>query len=216
MKVLFACVSLAAVALCGHAAAQAAAPSTYVQLNVGSGLTGTLQASGHDAVLGPVSVSETLKAGGMGSLLVGRRLGDGRVSVEGEGVYLNNAIGSPDLNAALGVSTGLRAQTYGGLANVKLEAPVFASPNLSLSPYAAAGVGYGHQDITILGDHYTGDGVLWQIKAGLAFQTSSRITWDLGYRYVSEPTFDTDKLGLAAKLKTDAHVLSIGVRYLIK
>jgi opacity protein-like surface antigen len=214
MRTFVACAGLAAAALCHAAAAEPARPSSaYVQLNAGAGVAGALRANGQDVILGPVAVREDLKIGGMVSALVGRRLGDGALSMEGEGIHLDNRIGSPDLDAALGVATGLHAKTYGGLVNLKLDAPAFGPPIVSLTPYVAAGVGYGHEDLTILGDHYTGDGMLWQVKAGLTFQTMSRLGWDLGYRYVSEPTFNTDKLGLTAKLKTDAHVLSAGVRY---
>lgn len=205
-----------ALAMVGAAQAQSRPPeASYIQLNLGSGLTGALQANGHDVVLGPVAVKETLKSGGMASLLYGRRLGDGPLTLEGEGLYLNNAIGSPDLDAALGASTGLRAQTYGGAANLKIEAPVSGSATLKVSPYAAIGVGYGHQDLTILGDHYTGDGFLWQGKVGVALHASGPLTWDFGFRYLSEPTFDTNKLGLAARLKTDVEAVSVGVRWAI-
>lgn len=211
--ILMTAAAVAALGFASSSLAQTTAPSTYVEGDVGAVLKGRLHANGNDVLLGPVALKESLRRGWMASGLVGRRLGDGPVSVEAEGLYLNDAIKSDDLNAVLGTSAGLRVQSYGAVANVKLEKPLPQTGGAVLAPYVAAGAGYGHASVSILGDHYTGDGLLWQAKAGVALQWTPRLTWTVGYRYVHLPTFDTNKLGLAARLKTNAQVVSVGLRY---
>ena len=196
----------------GHAAL--AAPATYAELDAGALLDGQLHARGTDIFLGPFDLKESHRRGGVFSGLIGRQIGTTPVSVEAEGLYLNDAIQSDDLNAALGTSAGLRVQSYGATANLKLEHELAgAAGGLALSPFAAVGAGYGHTDMTILGDHYTGDGFLWQAKAGVSLRTSAALSWTVAYRYVHVPTYDTDKLGLVAKLENDADGVSVGVRY---
>lgn len=206
---------VAVAAVLGASTAAWAEPAgPYVQANVGAVLGGDLRADGHDVVLGPVALTESLRQGWMASLLIGHRLAATPVYAEAEGLYLNDAIRSDDINAALGTSVGLRTQTYAGLVNLKLEpSPAVQLAGLRLAPYAAGGVGYGHNSLSILGAPYTGDGLVWQVKAGLAVQANDRIAWDVGYRYLRLPTFDTNQLGLVARLKTDAHVISVGMRY---
>lgn len=196
------------------AAAHAGSPVSYVEVDLGAPLGGDFHASGQDVLLGPVSVNETLRRGWTAGLLAGRQVGAAPIYVEAEGLYLNDAIKSADLNAVLGQSAGLRTGAYAGLVNLKYEQPLrVGASGPQIAPYVAAGVGYGSNSISILGDHYDGDGLVWQAKAGLAIRTSARLTWDVGYRYVRLPTFDTNKLGLAARMQTDAHVLGVGLRY---
>jgi opacity protein-like surface antigen len=196
------------------AGAALGAPGTYAELDAGALLSGQLHARGTDIVLGPVDLREDHRRGGVFSGLVGRQIGATPVSIEAEALYLNDAIRSEDLNAALGTSAGLRVQSYGATANLKLERALPGAPGgLALSPFAAVGAGYGHADMTILGDHYAGDGFLWQAKAGLSLRTTAALSWTIAYRYVHAPTYNTDKLGLAAKLENHAEGVSIGVRY---
>ena len=206
--------AIAALALLISGGAAMAAPATYAELDAGALLDGQLHAKGADILLGPFELTEKHRVGGIFSGLVGRQIGDTPFAVEAEGLYLNDAIRSDDLNAALGTSAGLRVQSYGGVANLKVEHPLTSTPGgFTLSPFATAGVGYGHTDMTILGDHYTGEGFLWQAKAGLALRTSPALSWTVAYRYVHVPTYDTNKLGLVAKLENYADGISIGVRY---
>lgn len=208
-----ACAALA-VALGAAATAQAAPNDRYIQVNFGAVLAGKFRADGDDVLLGPLAVRESLRQGWTAGLLVGDRIGAGPVSVEAEGLYLNDAIKSDDINAVLGVSAGLRTRSYAGLVNLKLEQPLASEvAGFRIAPYAAGGVGYGHNSITILGDHYEGGGFAWQAKAGLALHSTDRLAWDVGYSYLHLPTFDTNKLGLAARMRTGAHALTLGVRY---
>jgi opacity protein-like surface antigen len=190
------------------------APATYVEGALGSSFDGRLRADGVDAILGPFAVKEDVKPGWMASLLVGRQLGASPVYLEAEGVYLANQVKTPDLDAAFGTPLGVRSRVYGALANVRLAAPQpFAVGGLALSPYVAGGVGYGRTDISILGDHYPGDGWMWQGKVGVSLQATPRLSWDLAYRYMRLPSFDTDKLGLAAHFRPEVQAISVGVRY---
>jgi opacity protein-like surface antigen len=205
--------AIAALAMLVSGAAMAA-PITYAELDAGALLDGQLHAKGTDIFLGAFDLKEKHRVGGIFSGLVGRQIGDTPFAVEGEGLYLNNAIQSDDLNAALGTSAGLRVQAYGGMANLKVEHPLTsAAGGFTLSPFATGGVGYGHTDMTILGDHYAGGGLLWQAKAGLALRTSAALSWTLAYRYVHIPGYDTNKLGLVARLENHADGVSVGVRY---
>lgn len=212
-SVQLACAAVA-VALGAGAAAQADPVGPYVQANFGAVLGGRFRAEGNDVLLGPVAFSESLRQGWTAGLLVGERVATTPLYVEAEGLYLNDAIKSDDINAVLGVSAGLRTGAYAGLVNLKVEQPLAADfAGLRVAPYAAGGVGYGHNSITILGNHYTGEGVVWQGKAGLAVRSSERVAWDVGYRYVHLPTFDINKLGLAARMSANAQVVTLGVRY---
>ena len=206
-----------AIAAVSHAAAHAGtAASTYVEGVLGVGFQGGLGVHGVDQVLGPFAVDEDLKPGWMASLLVGHRVGDTPLSIEAEGAYLQNDVKSPDLDQAFGAALGVRSRVTGALVNARLQ-PLrdIAMGSLRAAPYVAAGAGYGRTDISILGDHYPGDGWMWQAKAGVAFAVTPRLSWDLGYRYLRLPSFDTNKLGLAAHFKPDAQVVSVGVRYVL-
>jgi opacity protein-like surface antigen len=212
MRVTVAAVTAAFALLAGGAAM--AAPLPYAELDAGALLDGQLHAKGADIYLGSFDLKEKHHVGGIFSGLAGRQIGGTPFAVEAEGLYLNNAIASDDLNAALGTSAGLRVQSYGGVANLKIEHPLASVPGgLTLSPFAAGGVGYGQTDMTILGDHYAGGGLLWQAKAGLALRTSAALSWTLAYRYIHAPTYDTNKLGLVARLENDADGVSVGLRY---
>lgn len=212
--VQLACAVVAIALVAGGAAHADPLSGAYVEADVGAVLNGKLRADGHDVVLGPVALTESLRQGWTAGLLVGRRIATSPVYVEAEGLYLNDAIRSDDINAALGVSAGLRTQTFAGLVNLKLEHPLTANvAGWSLAPYGALGVGYGQNTLSILGADYAGSGLVWQGKAGLALRSKGPVTWDLGYRYVRLPTFDTNKLGLVARMKTDAQAVTVGVRY---
>jgi opacity protein-like surface antigen len=197
-------------------AAPACAQSSpfYVEGDVGAVLRGRTHAVGTDAILGPVDIGERFRHGWIASAGVGRTLGDGPASIEAEGVYLSDRVRSPDLDAALGIPSKIRAKAYGATLGVKLEPkPVALGAGLGLSPFVGLGVGYGHTDFRILGDHYTGNGLLWQAKAGAAVQVTPALAWTLAYRYVHIPTYDTNKLGLNARFKTHAQAVTVGVRY---
>ena len=210
-----ACVAAMAALFPSLAAAQAAG-DTYIQANLGSGVEGQLKANGVDFILGPFAVKEKMKPGWFASLAAGRRLGDTPVSIEAEALVVDNHIKSPDLDAAFGVPLDLKSRAFGATVNVRLEAPKgYDVAGWSVSPFVAAGLGYGRNDVSILGDHYAGDGTLWQGKAGLAVRSQGPLSWELGYRYVRLPTFHTNKRGLDARMRSDVQALSLGVRYAI-
>lgn len=207
--------SLAAAAALTFANSALAAPVIdYAQIEAGAVLQGDLHARGSDVFLGPVDLREDFRRGYLLSTAAGRQVGGGPLAVEAEALYLNDAVKSDDLNAVLGTSTGLRVHSYGALANVKIEPKVALSPaGVRVAPFAAVGVGYGRTSVSILGDPYAGDGMLWQAKAGLSVQQTPAVTWVLAYRYLHIPTFDTNKLGLDARLSSHAQAVTVGLRY---
>lgn len=211
----FQLMAAAAAALMVPAFAQAS-PLTmpYVEVSGGWAGAGRLNAEGVDAVLGPLSVSEKLKSGWMASALAGVHLGQSPFRLEAEGLYIRNGVASPDLDAAFGAPLSLKSRAEGLVGNLKVAAPqAWNFGSLQLRPYAAGGLGYGRNDITILGDDYGGDGTIWQAKAGLTLASGGPVSWDLGYRYVSLPRFHTDQLGLDVHMKTHLQAVSVGVVY---
>ena len=206
---------LAAVALAAPSLAHAA-PFTapYVEAEAGWAGAGRLKAAGADAVLGPLAVTEQLKSGWMAGGLVGARLGHSPFALEAEGLYVHNRIDSPDLDAAFGAPLGMKSRAGAVLANLDVSAPqAWTAGAVQIRPYAAAGLGYGRNEITILGDDYGGDGTVWQAKAGVKLATAGRLSWDLAYRYVSLPRFHTDQLGLDVHIKTHLQAVSLGLVY---
>jgi len=208
-------VAAALAAVLSPSLAQAAPQlSPYAEIAGGWSGAGRLEARGVDSVLGPLAVRETTRSGWMAGALAGARIGDSPVSVEAEAVYVRNRISSPDLDAAFGVPLNLRATAAGALANLKLSAPaVSMGPGLRLIPYAVAGAGYGRNGVGILGDTYAGHGGMWQAKAGLELAGAGPFSLDLAYRFLRLPSFDTDKLGLKADMRTHVQAVTLGVVY---
>jgi opacity protein-like surface antigen len=197
------------------AAAQPIA-ETYIQGNLGSGVEGQLKANGVDILLGPFGVKEKAKPGWFGSAVIGRRLAQAPVSLEAEALVVQNHVKSPDLDAAFGVPLDLKSVAYGATANIRLETPTgYDVGGWTATPFAAAGVGYGRTDLSILGDHYAGDGTLWQAKAGVSLRGQGPLSWEFGYRYLHLPSYDTSKRGLDARIQTRVQAVSVGVRYVI-
>lgn len=210
------CIVLVAAAALALPALAKASPLERPYVEVSGGWTGAgrLTAAGVDAVLGPLSVSEKLKSGWMASALAGAHLGQSPFALEAEGLYVRNGVASSDLDAAFGAPLGIKSRGKGLVGNLAVSAPnAWALGALQLRPYAAAGLGYGRNDIAILGDDYGGDGTIWQAKAGLKLASAGRLSWDLGYRYLSLPRFHTDQLGLDIHMKTHLQALSVGVVY---
>ncbi|MDE2485814.1 MAG: outer membrane beta-barrel protein [Alphaproteobacteria bacterium] len=188
--------------------------SPYVEVSGGWAGAGRIKAQGVDAVLGPLAVTEHLKTGWIASALAGARLGQSPFAVEAEALYARNNISSPDLDAAFGAPLQMQSRAKGVLANFKVSAPNgWHASGFTLRPYAAGGVGYGRNDIDILGDDYGGDGTVWQAKAGLELASAGRFAWDLGYRYLSLPRFHTDQLGLDVHMKTHLQAVTFGLVY---
>jgi opacity protein-like surface antigen len=215
MKFLVATVAaLAAAGFAGAAFAQGSAENNYVQVNLGAGVAGKVDLSATIANVGSGSASEDAKAGFFGSVLYGRRLGHG-VSVEAEAYYGVDSIDTADLNAVIGAALHARTQSYGALANLKLEAPQpFKLGEIGVEPYVAGGVGYGGAKYRVAGISDSKGGFTWQVKAGLAFPMSNGVTWDLGYRYLTAAKYSfNDGAGDSFSARAHLHAVTAGARF---
>ena len=133
MKILFSATAVAALALATSAFAGDWRSNDYAQINIGSSVAGSTTASS-----GGVSASADLNPGFLGGGLVGHAFGNG-VSVEGELLYDTNQVKD---------TGGARVESFGGLANIKFEAPThYKVMSTTVSPYVAGGVGYGDIDV---------------------------------------------------------------------
>lgn len=197
----------------GAASAQTLGSSDYGQINLGSGVAGRFNADVSSRTYGSASGDEGLKAGFFGSALVGHDFRNG-LALELEGFYGSNNVKTRDLNAAVGYDLNARAQSFGAMANVKVEVPQpYAFGGVSVSPYAAIGAGYGGVNYRLAGESQTVGGFNWQAKAGLALHTGSNLTWDLGYRYLTTAKFDVnDGAGDRIQGRTHIHGVTLGAR----
>jgi opacity protein-like surface antigen len=197
LKILFTAAAVAALSFAGSAFAGADwRADDYAQINIGSGVAGSTRASAS----GIGSATADLNAGFLGGGLVGHAFGDG-LSVEVEGLYDQNNVKGADA----------RVESFGGLANLKFEAPLhYKVMQATLSPYVAGGVGYGQTKYDIDGLSANKDGVMWQAKVGLAIHATSKLTWDLGYRYLQLPQLN---FGGGNKIDTYVHGITVGLRW---
>lgn len=120
------------------------------------------------------------------------------------------------MRRALASDFSVESRTYGGFANIKYEY-VNESP---LFPYVGAGLGYGETEYRVFRDTGRSDGLLWQLKAGVAVPVSDKMTVDLGYRFVRSPdceasarvTYEGQLYDAKFKAATGVHALSTGAR----
>ncbi|TAJ69355.1 MAG: porin family protein [Sphingobium sp.] len=223
-KGLFAAAAVVALALPVAAQAQEALgmdalgqlESRYVQLNLGAGVGG--ESKSRFNVPGVLSgrINTDLDVGPVVTGLAGLGYTSG-FGFEVEGLYLQNKVDTEAADRALNSPFDLKMKMTGGFANVKYEM-VNPSP---LFPYVAAGLGYGETQYRVFGDNGSSDGVLWQLKAGVAVPASDDVTVDLGYRFVRSPSYETtDRIMFQGqaydatfKAATQVHVLTAGVRW---
>jgi hypothetical protein len=188
----------------------------YVQLNLGAGVAGESDMKLRTPGVLDARVESDLDAGFAGSALVGAAYTSG-VAFELEGLYLHNRVDTDHVEIALQSPFSVKSEILGGFANVKYEM-VNESP---LFPYVAAGLGVGTTEYKVLGDPGRSRGVLWQLKAGVAIPATSELTWDLGYRYVRSPDYEsTDLVTIGGqtyearfKAATGVHTLTAGLRW---
>jgi opacity protein-like surface antigen len=188
--------------------------SRYIQLNVGAGVGGESKSRFETPGVFNGRIKTDLDVGPALSGLVGQGYTSG-LAFEVEGVYLQNQVDSDAVNQISPFD--LKTKMAGGFANVKYEM-VNPSP---LFPYVAAGLGYGETTYRVFGDNGHSDGVLWQLKAGVAIPATDDVTVDLGYRFVRSPDYETtDRIlyqgqtyDATFKAATQVHVLTAGVRW---
>ena len=206
---LFATAAVAAAFVAAPAFAQdVAAPSNYVQFNIGSGIVGQSDLDGTLAGVGSGSADVDLEAGLFASIAGGHSFGNG-LALEVEGVYAGNDGNDEDVQAIFGAGSDASVSTLGVLANAKYE---FNTGWHNVSPYVGAGIGYGSVNIDVDGLDDDQGGFMWQAKAGVVIATNDQLAWDIGYRYLRFPQYDETAGGSTLKVDTGAHVLSAGAR----
>lgn len=175
--------------------------SNYVQVNLGSSVSGEVDL-GFDLNGAPppgvISNEFDLETGVFGSVAAGTGVGGG-FSFEGEVFYLDGGIEDADIDGT----------SYAVLFN-----GIYSFSAGSFSPYVGAGLGYGFVKYEEDGGFDESDsGLTWQLKAGVTFPMSDTITWDVGYRYIALPEFETTEAGIQTEAEATAHVVSVGARF---
>jgi len=150
--------------------------------------------------------------GGLGAsnaILPGLRL-------ELEGLFGNNDLDDFD---------ALELRTLGGFGNALYQFKIWR-----IEPYVGGGVGYGRSKLQFDPDDELGfddddieisdGGLIWQIKAGLAFPLGRRTTLDIGYRYLNGANIDNAEIAdpfsgivSSADLDPEIHAVNAGIRY---
>lgn len=212
-------VILAALAAAAPAAAQDGLgylEQRYVQANLGAAVGGESKIGLRQPGVLDGRIDTDLDPGFAGAALVGVSYTSG-LAMELEGLYLRSGVDMDHVEVALRTPFKIDAEILGGFANVKYE-HVNETP---LFPYLSAGLGFGQTEYRVLGSTGRSNGVLWQMKAGVAIPASSDVTWDLGYRYVRSPDYESasqvtiggQTYDARFKAATGVHMLSAGVRW---
>lgn len=218
MKILV-CASVAVLALAATPAL-AQQSGNYVQGNLGLGFSG--KSDFKMIIGGDDSLEDDLSAdtGFFASAAFGHKYSS-KWAVEAEAIYLDNDVDMGPIEDGLAelleerVNIDMGAKTYGLMLNANYE---FVRSNKT-AVYAGAGVGYGkiEYSLDIPSEDLSGKaddaGVMWQLKAGVTYDVSPSTTLDFGYRYLVSPKGKDSDEDLAISVKTDAHVLTAGVRF---
>jgi opacity protein-like surface antigen len=191
---------------------------SYAEIDGGVGFTGHSQITGSVNGVGAYQAGDNLRGGLFGSALVGHNLTPG-IAVELEGVYARNHEGSVALSNFIGSPTSGSLETYGALANVKLRIPyTYTYRGFGVTPYIAAGAGYGTAEYRLSdGQDARENGLIWQGKAGLEIKTGTPLSFDVGYRYLGAPNYETPGayygVNSSAQVKSHVEAATLGVRY---
>jgi opacity protein-like surface antigen len=168
--------------------------------------------------LGAYRFGDTLRGGVFGSALVGHNLTPA-LAIELEGVYARNHEDSVPLSDFIGAPTSGSLETYGALANVKLRIPyTYSYRGFGVTPYVGVGAGYGVSQYRLSdGLNAQDNGLIWQGKAGLEIKTGTPVSFDVGYRYLHAPDYETPGayygVNSSAQVKSDVQAATIGMRY---
>ena len=203
MKSTLVLAAVAAGALATPALAQEPAP--YVQFNLGASVAGDVDLDADDGV-NTYAGEADLETGTFGSIAGGASLGGGWV-VEGEGVLLTNDIDTAAADAALGAPLDAHVESYALMVN-----GVYNFNAGSVRPYVGAGAGFGNSKYRLAGESEDDMGLAWQVKAGVVIPGSQNLSWDIGYRFLSLPSFDVTEAGTSVDADGSAHIVSVGAR----
>ncbi|MBF0665672.1 MAG: porin family protein [Brevundimonas sp.] len=204
MKTTLVLAAVAAGALATPALAQEPS-SSYVQVNLGASVAGDVDLEASDG--GAAFAGEAdLETGTFGSIAAGASLGGGWV-LEGEAVLLTNDIDTAAADAALGVPLDANLESYALMVN-----GVYNFDAGSFRPYVGAGAGFGNSKYRLASESEDDMGLAWQLKAGVVIPGSQNLSWDIGYRYLSLPSFDISEGGASVDADGSAHIVSVGAR----
>jgi len=204
MKTTLVLAAVVAGALATPALAQEAS-SNYVQINLGASVAGDIDLEADDGV-NTYSGEADLETGTFGSIAAGAAMGGGW-SLEGEAVLLTNDIDTDAADAALGTPLDANVESYAVMAN-----GVYNFGAGSFRPYVGAGVGFGSSKYRLAGESEDDIGLAWQLKAGVVIPGSQNMSWDIGYRYLSLPSFEISEAGASVDADGSAHIVSVGAR----
>lgn len=204
MKTTLLLATVAAAALATPALAQDVSPN-YLQFNLGASVAGEVDL---DVTVGPDTFSgeADLETGTFGSITGGLGMEGGWV-LEGELLLMTSDIDTDDADAALGAPLEAHLEAHAAMVN-----GVYNFSAAGFRPYVGAGVGFGSSKYSLGGESEDDMGVAWQVKAGVVIPSTETLSWDIGYRYVSLPSFDIRDGGDAVDADASAHIVSVGAR----
>lgn len=203
MKTTLVLAAIAAGAVATPALAQEPAP--YVQINLGASISGDVDLEADDGI-NTYSGEADLETGTFGSIAGGASMGGGWV-LEAEAVLLTNEIDTDAADAALGAPLEAQLEAYAVMFN-----GMYNFDAGSFRPYVGAGVGAGNTKYRLAGESEDDMGLAWQVKTGVVIPGSQNMSWDIGYRYLSLPSFEVTDAGASVDVDTSAHIVSVGAR----
>jgi len=204
MKTTLLLAAVAVSALATPALAQDAS-SNYLQFNLGANVAGEVDL---DVTVGPDTFSgeADLETGTFGSITGGLGM-EGGWALEGELLLLTSDIDTDAADAALGAPLDAHVESYAAMVN-----GVYNFSAGGFRPYVGAGVGVGSSKYRFAGASEDDMGVAWQVKAGVVIPSSETLSWDVGYRFVSFPSFDIREGADSVDADASAHIFSVGAR----
>lgn len=204
MKTTLLLATVAAAALATPALAQDASPN-YLQFNLGANVGGEVDleaTSGPDTFAGEAD----LETGTFGSITGGLGVEGGWV-LEGELLLMTSDIDTAAADAVFGTPLEAHLESHAAMVN-----GVYNFAAGGFRPYVGAGVGFGSSKYSLMGESEDDMGMAWQVKAGVVIPSSETLSWDVGYRYVSFPSFDIRDGGDSVDADASAHIVSVGAR----
>ncbi len=204
MKTTLLLATVAAAALATPVLAQDASPN-YLQFNLGASVAGDVDleaTSGPDTFAGEAD----LETGAFGSITGGLGM-EGGWALEGELLLMTSDIDTAAADAALGAPLDAHLESHAAMVN-----GVYNFSTGGFRPYVGAGVGFGNAKYRLAGESEDDMGVAWQVKAGVVIPSSETLSWDVGYRFVSFPSFDIRDGADSVDADATAHIVSVGAR----
>lgn len=179
-----------------------AAAEVYGQVTGGISLGASTEV---DASTGPFTASGDLDLdnGWLASVAIGDTLPH-NLRLEGEFLFSGNDMSD------LGIGD-VEVSQWAGMANLLYD----INTNASYKPYVGVGAGLGRTNVELDGDETGEAGLAWQLKAGVAVAVNDKMSWDVGYRYMSLAQLKISDGTSTAKFEPSFHALTVGFRMVI-